>query len=298
MKISDAHCDTLVAYYDNPFDSSDAAWNIEKFQKIGGILQYMAICTDECFSGDAAAYFALKHTGNFLRSKPKEINLLEKKEDYNPNKINIVLALEGASPIVNSLDNLHSFYKMGVRAITLTWNHRNFLADGIDNDYGLTNFGKLAVKEMEKLGIIIDVSHLNERGFEDVLKNTEKPFMASHSNAKAIHSHRRNLHDEQIKEIIKRKGFIGINFYSDFLGNENDDLITKFLSHIEHILSLGGEDSLGMGADFDGMDKSPFKDVSSYINIIELLNNQLLLNDNQIEKIMFKNLVDFTLNLL
>jgi len=166
----------------------------------------------------------------------------------------------------------------------------------VDNDYGLTQFGIDAIREMEKLGIIIDVSHLNINGFDDVVKYTNKPFIASHSNSAQICNHKRNLSNEQIREIINRNGFIGINVYSEFLGNQDDDLKRKFLEHIEHILDLGGENILGIGADFDGMELSPFKDVTDYPLMAEMLRNDLKLKDQTIEKIMYKNLTDFTLN--
>ncbi|MBX3042311.1 MAG: membrane dipeptidase [Candidatus Kapabacteria bacterium] len=298
MKVADAHCDTLTKYPNNIYNSGNAHWNIDKFKSCGGVLQYFAIFTPAQFVGDSAMRFAVNSIGNFLRNPQQEINFLENKDDYDESKINILLSIEGAGPIINDISNLYAFYKLGVRAMGLTWNHRNFVADGIDTDYGLTPFGIEVIKEMEKLCMIIDVSHLNEAGFNDVVKHTSKPFIASHSNARAIFDHRRNLHDEQIREIISRGGFVGINFYSEFIGSAENDLKIELIRHIEHILSLGGENIIGMGADFDGIPETPFPDASSYISVAELLGNELKLSENVIEKIMYRNLVDCTLKLI
>lgn len=298
MRVADAHCDTLTVFRDNPFHSPEAHWTLEKFFKVDGILQYFAIYTPINLSGETAFTFAANHIGEFLKRKPESINLVEFQEDFDDEKINILLSLEGAAPIINNISNIYAFHKLGIRAVTLTWNHRNFLADGIDTDYGLTPFGKEAVAEMESLGIIVDVSHLNEAGFKDVTEIAQKPLIASHSNAFEICNSKRNLKDWQIEEIVRREGFIGLNLYSDFIGNDEEDLKEKFLRHVDYFLNKGCENVLGFGADFDGMDKTPFEDVMSYIEICGLLRNNLGLNEELVEKIMYKNLSDFTKKML
>lgn len=298
MKVADAHCDTLTTYRNNPFHSPEAHWTFEKFFRISGVLQYFAVFTPPHLSGESALSYAASHIGAFLMKKPESMTLLESQDDFDEEKINGLISLEGASPIVNNIENLHTFYKLGVRACTLTWNHRNFLADGIESEFGLTDFGKEAVEEMERLGIIVDVSHLNESGFRDVAHIAQKPFMASHSNSYEICAVKRNLKEWQIQEIVARGGFIGLNLYSDFIGNDSDDLIESFKRHINYFLNLNCENALGFGADFDGMDKSPFKDVMSYIEICGILRDQLGLDEELVEKIMFRNLVDFTLKML
>lgn len=298
MKVADAHIDTLTKSPENPFNSMDSHWDISRFKAIGGTLQYFAIFTPPEFSGDSALRFAFQSIGNFFRYKPADVIHLEKPVDFEEDKVNILLSIEGASPIINRMENLHAFYKIGVRAMGLVWNHRNFVADGIDESFGLTSFGKEVVKEMVKLGMIIDVSHLNDNGFDDIVALTQRPFIASHSNSRVIRDVKRNLTDDQIKEIIHRGGFIGMNFYSIFLGNEDQDLKKMLLKHIEHILKLGGENVLGMGSDFDGITESPFESVSDYSQIIEMLKNDLALDNNLIEKIMYSNLKEVTLKLI
>ena len=115
---------------------------------------------------------------------------------------------------------------------------------------GLTAHGRDFVREMERRSILPDVSHLSERAFWDLMELTEKPVAASHSDAKALSPHPRNLTDEQIKALIQRKGFIGLNYYTEFVGG--DGTMEALIAHAEHILSLGGEDVLGLGGDWDG----------------------------------------------
>jgi len=297
MKVADAHCDTLTAFKSDAFHSENAHWNLHKFQAVGGELQYFAIFTEPELAGDTALGYAFNCIGRFHKQKPEGVNIILKSSDYKEGNVNILLSLEGAAPIINDINNLYAFYAAGVRAMTLTWNHRNFLADGIDEPYGLTSFGKEVVQEMVHLGMIVDVSHLNTAGFDDVAKTITAPFIASHSNARSVFDHPRNLYDEQIKEIINRKGFIGINLYSSFLGKEDENLKNKMIEHIEHILKLGGEDVLGFGADFDGITHCPFSGVESYAEIYDML--KIAFDDEiLIDKILFKNLRDFTINYL
>ena len=145
---------------------------------------------------------------------------------------------------------------LGVRALTLAWNDDNELTDGImsKRGAGLTKFGFDVVSKMNEIGMIIDVSHITVKGFWDVVDTSKKPVMASHSCAHSICPHARNLNDDQIKALIKNDGMIGINLYPPFLNSENKADISDVLRHIEHILSLGGLDSLGLGSDFDGID--------------------------------------------
>jgi membrane dipeptidase len=298
MFISDAHCDTIVFYTDDPFQSDKAQWNIDEFFANGGRLQGMAIWTDEKYAGDSALRNAVWHIGNFYRHLPNKAELLTSSSDYDEEKVNILLSLEGASPIINDIENIHVFHRLGVRLISLTWNHRNFLADGINNSAGLTPFGRDAVKEMEKLGIIVDVSHLNEQGFSDLTEIAERPFIASHSNCRSVYDHPRNLTDEQLLEIKSRGGYVGVCFYQVMLGNNGNDPVNLFLHQIEHLLELGMEDNIGMGSDFDGADEIIFPDVSSYSTIETLLFNDLLLDKDVIEKILYTNFRNFVLKAL
>ena len=165
-----------------------------------------------------------------------------------------ILSLEGGEPI-KTMDDLHLLHSLGIRMIAPTWNHSNQLASGIDceTDTGLTQLGREIIREMDRLGIILDVSHLSEKSFWDASEITTRPICASHSNLRSVINHRRNLTDEQFLRIKSSGGVVGINLYPPFFG----DNISMLKNHIDAFLSLGGEDNIGLGCDFDGVDFLP-----------------------------------------
>lgn len=190
-----------------------------------------------------------------------EVILVKTKEDLNTaineNKVGIIISFEGLEPIGSDIGLLRIFYDLGVRAAGLVWSRRNYVADGCSfipveegQRGGLTRFGVNVVKNMEEMNMLIDVSHLNDEGFWDVVKFTEKPFIASHSNSRTIHGSMRNLADEQIRAIADRKGVIGINAIRDIAGvRDGEAPISKLADHIEYIINLVGADHVGYGFD-------------------------------------------------
>ena len=165
------------------------------------------------------------------------------------------LAIEGGEAIGESLEELRAFYKRGVRLMTLTWNRRNAIARGVGDPGkgGLTGFGRTVVAEMERLGMIVDVSHLSDEALDDVLGIASRPLVASHSNAKAIQDHRRNLSDTQIKGIAATGGLIGLTFAGIFIDADPVKVtLERTLDHLDSLLSAVGEDHVGLGTDFDG----------------------------------------------
>ncbi len=159
------------------------------------------------------------------------------------------LTVENASVLMGDKDNISYFKNRGVIMMTLTWNGENEVGYGVECDNkGLKDFGKTAVKVMEKEGVTVDVSHLNEAGFKDVLNIASKPFVASHSGSYGIVPHKRNLKNWQIKEIINSGGLIGVPFCEKFTRNGKIGVYR----HLCRILSLGGENNVSLGSDFDG----------------------------------------------
>ncbi|MHC4598916.1 MAG: dipeptidase [Planctomycetota bacterium] len=182
-------------------------------------------------------------------------NLEDLEEARGSGRIGLVLLLEGADP-VKRVDELGGFHREGVRVVGLTWNHPNRYAGGVASKRGLTPEGRHLLEAMGDLSMVLDVSHLNRSSFWDCLERWEGPIAASHSNARAVVDHARNLDDEQIGAIAERGGVIGLNFYRGFLvppEEKNRAATTEdLLRHAGHIAERGGEACLGLGTDFDG----------------------------------------------
>ncbi|HHW58413.1 MAG TPA: membrane dipeptidase [Clostridia bacterium] len=298
----DFHCDTLYRLVDkqvNFFEKSNEGHVDFPRMKEGKVhLQVFAVFVDPKFMRKNAATIALKMIDKMheLVEKSNELQLILKGEDIDKikkeGKIGALLSIEGGEALEGELSLLRMFYKLGVRALTLTWSLRNDLGDGVDGvkEAGLTSFGKEVVKEMNRLGMIVDVSHLNEKGFWDVVELSEKPIIASHSNAKTLCSHRRNLTDEQIKAIAQKGGVIGINFVPQFLRDDKNATIEDILNHIDYMVELVGEDYIGFGSDFDGISSTPegLEDISQFPEIVEGLIKRGYTQE-QIEKITYKN---------
>lgn len=167
-------------------------------------------------------------------------------------KVGFLTLMEGADPL-EEISDLRFYYERGLRVLGPSWNNKNIYASGPESESGLSDKGRLLIKEMNKLGITLDLSHLNEKCFWEAIKLTELIPIATHSNARTLTDHPRNLHDEQLLEISGRGGVIGIVFYNSFLrtGKEAPTLEDIF-KHTDYIINLCGEDHVGIGTDLDG----------------------------------------------
>lgn len=181
-----------------------------------------------------------------------------------------LLSVEGAELLDCDLQKLEQAYALGVRAVNLTWNYENALSGSNDQspEKGLTGQGKAFVRKMQELGMLVDVSHLSDPGFWDVMELAEKPVFASHSNARAICAHPRNLTDEQFTAIIDNGGVAGLNMCDLFLGPAPD--LDTAAAHVEHWLELGGEKHISLGGDWDGITHPP-KEVSGIQDLDKLV---------------------------
>lgn len=178
-------------------------------------------------------------------------------EALEAGKFAAILTVEGGAVLAGRLERVQAIHDAGVRMLTLTWNGPNELGSGHDTPGGLTAFGREAVAEMERLGVVADVSHLNDRGFEDLLAAAKKPFAASHSNARSVCGHRRNLPDEFIREMVRRECLIGLNYSRSFLSDEGRGSLEDLYRHVCRFLELGAERCLALGSDYDGTDIHP-----------------------------------------
>jgi len=170
-----------------------------------------------------------------------------------------LLAIEGGEALMGNLDNVDHFFNRGVRIFAPTWNRENELGFGQAQGpaRGLKPFGFEVIERMEKLGIILDVSHLNVAGFWDAVNHSTRPFMASHSNAYAITPHPRNLTDDQIIAIVERDGIIAFTLFPQFLTDSGTPTMSDIIRHIAHFIELGAENHIGLGSDFDGFNTMP-----------------------------------------
>ena len=192
------------------------------------------------------------------------------------------------------IERLQKLYDDGVRMMTLTWNGENEIGKGsTDQNFGLKPFGIEVIKEMEQLGMVIDVSHLSDAGLDSVLRNVDCAVAASHSNLREVCGHRRNLSDEHFREIVRRGGIVGINFYKAFLNDyaENANL-SDILRHIERMLMLGGENSVCMGSDYDGCDVvTEIEKMNDIPKLYNLIKDEF--GEETADKIFWKNAYDF-----
>lgn len=168
--------------------------------------------------------------------------------------IAFILGMEGGEPVQSGPEALRTFYELGVRVLGFTWNQRNLLADGIGEaraDGGLTELGYRMVEEANRLGILLDVSHLTVRSFWDMLETSEEPVIASHSNALALCEHPRNIDDEQIEALADSGGFIGINGVAGFISDDPEEAdLERMLDHLDHVVALVGARHVTLGPDF------------------------------------------------
>ncbi len=262
--VADAHCDFLYGMAYGGFDMNRCAQRqttcLEHLEKGNVKLQFFAVWVDskkhvpyarQCVEMIDAYYRMLDETPAIIP--------LTRDFDENGGRIASVLTIEGGEAIEGSLANLRIFHRLGVRAMTLTWNETNALAQPAmrKRAKGLTEFGRDVIREMDRLNMAIDLSHLSDAGIDDILEMTDSAVFASHSNARGAFKHPRSLKDVHIKEIARRGGVVGVNFYQPQLTDNAHAIIDDIADQIEYIADLGGIDCVAIGSDFDGMVRYP-----------------------------------------
>lgn len=274
MFIADAHCDTLCSIGVGGVLPASCAITAERM-KAGSVgLQTFAM-----FAGSKGPCGTPYQDGLKMLAAIDKLGVTIYKgrlPDTQPDFPAGVISVEGGEMLEGRMDRLDEFYSAaGIRMIALTWNNENEI--GYPAKYGSTEglkpFGLKLLHEMDARGIYADVSHLNEAGFWDIAEHMELPPIASHSNARALCEHTRNLTDAQIKLIIEKKGYIGVNFYSYFLARDRDAVLEDVFRHIDYIVQMGGIDVLGFGSDFDGIEKWPdgLAHPGDYPNLLSLM---------------------------
>ena len=274
MFTADAHCDTLFAIAVHGIDPSELSVTAARLEAGNVGLQTLAM-----FAGGRGMSDHPYEKGVAMLNSRHKVGIPVIDGDLPaepPATPHGVLSIEGGEILEGSLERLREFDGVSrIRMIALTWNNENEIGYPAKNDcgLGLKPFGKALLHEMDRLGVLPDVSHLNEKGFWDIAETAQLPPIASHSNLKKLCGHSRNLTDEQVKCIVEKKGYIGVNFYSNFLRDDGQATLDDVLRHIDGIAELGGIDVLGFGSDFDGIESWPegLGNPSDFPNLLELL---------------------------
>ena len=318
MKFIDLHCDTLaVAYFQHKPDVSSlpgAMLDVRRMKAGGAMAQFFAIYM---FPPGAEKYFGLADPIDDVEYVNKSLDIFyatmkncaediapaysgdDVERNWQAGKMSGLLTFEDGRMIAGNLENLDYYYKKGIRLISLTWNQENCFgypnsADPSVMQRGLKEFGKEAVARMNELGILVDVSHLSDGGFWDVVKVSKKPFVASHSNSRDICPHIRNLTADMIKALADKGGVIGINYGPEFIhpdkekGRSDLEIMGR---QIKDLINRGGVDCVALGSDFDGIEGDV--EISS-VDKLPLLFDYLRglgLSEDNIEKIAWKNVM-------
>ena len=312
----DLHCDTVLKYIENGdpeeiYQGEKSHLGLKELHDLEVKAQFMAIFlpSEEEFekvnlkgiSDWDYVEKCLDFYKHIEETYPDKFKVTKDYNEYTENRKNNIVSLcptieDGR--LISKVEDVKTLRQKGITLITLLWNNENSLGfphklEGYDNDYGLKKLGIEVIKEMEEQKIIIDVSHLNEHGIEDVLKNTTRPIMASHSNARAVTDVTRNLSDKQLKDLGERGCVAGLNLCPRFATEERAATFSDYEKHIRHMLNLGGEDLVAIGSDFDGIGgefeiKNPYKmiDFLNYLNMNGV-------SADVVDKIAYKNVERF-----
>ncbi len=304
MKLLDLHCDTILRCMDeengrfglgcNPF-----CVDVKKLKKANAAGQFFAVYVDmmkypdrleRCLEMIDRFHLELSRCGEELRFAGSYDEL---QHNAVIGKLSAFLAIEEGGALEGKLHHLRTYYRLGVRLITLTWNYPNEIGypnfEWTHADKGLTAFGRDVVEEMNRLGMLIDVSHLSDQGFYDVATLSSQPFVASHSDARALVHHPRNLADDMLRLLAEKGGVVGVNFESTFLGDGKVGRIEDLVRHIRHISNVGGMEVLAIGTDFDGtMNPVEMTDIGQMGRLAAALAEEGF-SEGQLEKLFYGN---------
>ncbi|MCI6276701.1 MAG: dipeptidase [Clostridium sp.] len=304
MKLIDLHCDTISHFMGENTEvtlkRNNLSVDLEKLKQGDYLAQTFALFVNKEHVKSPHDY-CMKMAEKFFQEIDKNSSLIALARNYDEiiknekeGRLSAILSIEEGATIEGNLKNLKDFYDMGVRMMTLTWNYENEIGypnKGEENHTkGLKPFGVETVEYMNELGMLVDVSHLSDGGFYDVAKISRKPFIATHSNARSVTGHMRNLTDDMIKILSNKGGVTGINFCSAFMGDHGDNTyIEDMIKHIKHIRNVGGIDVLAIGTDFDGISSKVEIDNASQMGKLVQALDKAGFKEEDIEKLYYKN---------
>jgi len=307
MRFIDLHCDTasLILETEQHLFENSLKIDIKKLKDGEALAQFFAMYIDSTKVKSSYEY-CVKMLDNFkneLHLNQESISLCRNYDDLiiakKDDKIGAFLTIEEGEAIEGDIDKLKYFKEEGISLITLTWNHENALGysnfEWKDQDKGLKQKGFEVVEEMNHLGMLIDVSHLSDAGFKDVLTQSKFPIIATHSNSRIMTNNPRNLSDKMLKQLADNGGVTGINFFNNFLvdGELKDRLeistIKDMIRHIKHIRDVAGVEVIGLGSDFDGIPNLvEIEDISQMSKLSDALLSNGFRSD-EVESIFYKN---------
>ena len=314
MKVVDMHCDTIGELWKaekagKPISlrSNSLHIDLEKMQKGDYLLQNFAMFVFLGREKDPLVN-VLEMIDVYNRAMAENADLIApvlKYEDVEKNraagKLSGMLTIEEGAVLKGNPYVVRSLYQLGVRMLTLTWNfeneigYPNTIVKAKDYDpsrhYGLKPEGIEIVREMNRVGMIVDVSHLGDDGFWDVVKYCDGPFVASHSNARAVCNHTRNMTDDMIRALADKGGVMGLNFCGDFLNPDGKSRVEDMVRHAKHIINVGGSDILGLGTDYDGIDGDLELDHCDKMPLLAQEMERQGFSTQQIEKIFHGNVL-------
>jgi membrane dipeptidase len=267
--VVDAHCDTIhllsgsQGRYDFKQRNCFGHLDLPRLRQGGVDVQLFALCVAPLKTGCGALKHALVLLEAFRRMAEANRDDLTLIVDWAgltnsvaQGKIAALLTIEGGDPLEGRVELLHVFHRLGARGFSMTWNDRNLLADGVgagEKAGGLTEFGRQVLREVNRLGMIVDAAHLARKAFFELLDASISPVIVSHANAAAVSNHRRNLDDAQIKALRDQGGVIGLTFYPPFVTGRNEACLNDLMEHFCYIAQRFGVEVLGLGSDYDGI---------------------------------------------
>lgn len=300
MNYIDLHADTIYAMKKNHFTNlknCNCQINLDKLIESNCMLQCFAMFIhlgktsrplEACLELIDCYYQELDKNKDVVAPVFLYSDFLKNQKNH---QLSSLLTIEEGEATLGNISHLRNFYRLGVRMMTLTWNFENSLGyPHSESTMGLKESGKEIIKEMNRLGMIIDVSHLSDQGFYDVLDISTKPVVASHSNARSVCNHSRNLTDDMILKLSKNGGVMGINFYPFFLDKEDGEKTLKYtIKHMLYVKKLAGVDVLALGTDYDGMDEEiELKDASFMQRLFKGMRDAGF-TEEEIKKIAYQN---------
>lgn len=303
--VFDLHCDTAYALLGKKFDNVGSLRNnnlhidLERAGTLGGYAQCFACFTsplEKLPANLSVIGLFEREMATILRETDANADLIqvaysanEIAENLKNGRMSAILTIEGPAGFDYNTDLLEDLYNIGFRITTLCWNEQNPLTGSCVTGGGLSEQGAAYVKEAQRVGMVIDVSHISDEGFWDIMDITSKPIIASHSNSRDLWNHPRNITDDMYLAICKTGGTAGINLYSDFLGN--NPTIDTVCDHILHFLEIAGSDRhISLGSDFDGIDSMPdgIRGIQDYPQLADRL-LALGLSETTVENIFWNN---------